>query len=343
MTPQYHPFLANGPSGDPVVYVAFRFSKRAILFDLGDITALPVKKILRITDVFVSHMHVDHLIGFDHLLRVLIGRARRVRLFGPEGLIAAIGHKLAAYSWNLAHRVPGNLTFIVTETAEDGTSRRAEFRLADRFRASGESTFPLDGDIVHAEEALTVRRASLDHGIPSIAYALQERSHVNLWKNRLDALGLGTGPWLNELKAAALRGDPDDRIIRAAWKTPGGVAERNLPLGLLRRECLRFEPGQKIAYVTDARHTQENQRRIVALARDADLLFIETTFAAGEDALALERGHLTAGQAGRLARRAGARRAEPMHISPRYAGVEDQILAQFARAFAGQETPSAGA
>jgi len=343
MTPQYHPFLVNGRYGDPVVYVAFRFSKRAILFDLGDITALPVKKILRITDVFVSHMHVDHLIGFDHLLRVLIGRDRRVRLFGPEGLIEAIGHKLAAYSWNLAHRVHGNLTFVVTETAEDGASRRVEFRLKDRFRRDHERRFRLTGDIVHEEETLTMRRAVLDHGIPSIAYALQERTHVNLWKNRLDALGLGTGPWLNELKAAALRGDPDDRIIHAAWKTPEGVEEREIPLGLLRRECLRFEPGQKVAFVTDARHTDENQRRILDLARDADFLFIETTFAAGEDALALERGHLTASQAGTLARRAGARRAEAMHISPRYAGAEELILDQFTRAFAGTDARAAGA
>lgn len=340
MTPQYHPFLVNGRYGDPVVYVDFRFSKRGILFDLGNLTTLPERKILRITDVFVSHMHVDHLIGFDHLLRVLIGRERRVRLFGPEGLVEAIGHKLAAYSWNLAQRVPGNLTFIVTETGEDGHSRRAEFRLKDRFRRSGEHAFHLSGNILLAEETLTVRRTSLDHGIPSIAYALQERAHVNLWKNRLDELGLGTGPWLSELKAAALRGEPDERIIHASWKTPEGSEERELPLGLLKRECLRFEPGQKIAFVTDARHSKENQRRIVELARDADMLFIECTFAAGEDALAWERGHLTASQAGRLARRAGVRRAEALHISSRYKDGEEAILDQFARAFAGESAPT---
>lgn len=337
MTPLYHPFLVNGRFNDPVVYVEIRYTRRGILFDLGDISALPERKILQISDVFISHMHVDHLIGFDHLLRVLLGRDSRVRLFGPEGLVDAIGHKLAAYSWNLAPRVPGDLTFVVTETAEDGSSIRATFALSNRFEKSNVQSFRLTDDVVYEEESFTVRRAVLDHYIPCIGYALQERAHVNIWKNRLDEIGLGTGPWLDELKAAVVRGDPDDTTIRAAWKTETGYEERDIPLGLLRAECLQAEPGQKVVYVTDVIYTETNQRRIVDLARDADLLFIETAFASDEAELAMDRGHLTAAQAGSLARRARARRAEALHISSRYVEAEDQILGEFARAFAGRD------
>lgn len=336
MTPLYLPFPVNGRFDDPVVYVDIRYSKRGILFDLGDIAALPDRKILQISDVFISHMHVDHLIGFDRLLAILLGRERRLRLFGPEGLVDAVGHKLAAYTWNLAPRVPGNLTFVVTETAENGRSTRAEFALGDQFRKSNVRTFTLSDDVVHEEASFTVRRAVLDHYIPCIGYALQERAHVNVWKNRLDELGLGTGPWLDQLKAAVVRGDPDDTMIRATWKTPAGYEEREIPLGLLRHDCLHIERGQKIVYVTDVIYSQENQRRIVDLARDADFLFIEAAFASGDAELAMERGHLTAGQAGTLARRAGVRRAEALHISSRYVEAEEQILAEFARAFAGE-------
>lgn len=335
MTPQYHPYMVNGRFDDPVVYVEFRYAKRAILFDLGDIAALTERKLLRISDVFVSHRHMDHLIGFDRLLRVMLGRPRHVRLYGPEGLVEAIGHKLAAYSWNLAPRVPGNLTFEVTETAEDGRSARATFALADRFEKRHAQSFRLSGDVVHEEETFTVRRASLDHYIPSVAYAFQERLHLNVFKNRLADLGLGTGDWLNRLKEAVLSDAPDDFLVHAAWETPAGREERDIPLGLLKRDCLQFEPGQKIAYVTDAIHSEENQRRIVDLVRGADTLFIEAAFATGEDALAFDRGHLTAGQSGTLARLAGVRRAEALHLSSRYVGREEMILAQFAEAFAG--------
>lgn len=336
MTPQYHPVMVNGRFDDPVVHVEFRYARRAILFDLGDIAALAERKLLRISDVFISHRHMDHLIGFDRLLRVLLGRPRHVRLYGPAGLVDAIGHKLAAYSWNLAPRVPGNLTFEVTETAEDGQSTRATFALADRFEKRHAQSFRLTGDVVHEEETFTVRRASLDHYIPSVAYAFQERIHLNVFKNRLADLGLGTGDWLNRLKAAVLSDAPDDFLVHAAWETPAGREERDIPLGLLKRDCLQFEPGQKIAYVTDAIHTPENQRRILDLVEGADTLFIETAFATEDASLALDRGHLTAGQAGELARRAGVRRAEPLHISSRYVDREDEILAQFAEAFAGK-------
>ncbi|HCQ63647.1 MAG TPA: ribonuclease Z [Rhodobacteraceae bacterium] len=334
MTPQFHPFPVNSRFEDPVVFLEFRYSKRAILFDLGDIAALAERKILRISDVFVSHMHMDHLYGFDRMLRILLGRPRRVRLYGPNGLVDAIGHKLAAYSWNLAPRVPGNLTFVVTETGEDGRCVRAEFALADRFEKSHVQAFRLSGDVVHEDATFTVRRASLDHYIPCVAYAFQERIHLNVFKNRLEALGLGTGPWLNRLKDAVLSGAPDDHLVHAAWKTPTGREERDIPLGLLKRDCLKFEPGQKIAYVTDAVYSDENQHRIVELARDADTLFIETAFATEDAALAMDRGHLTAGQAGDLARRAGVRRAVALHISSRYVDREADILAQFHAAHA---------
>src|SRR5947209_17269087 len=40
---------------------------------------LLLEKKKRLEYVFVSHAHVDHFIGFDHLLRLLIGRDTTVR------------------------------------------------------------------------------------------------------------------------------------------------------------------------------------------------------------------------------------------------------------------------
>ena len=39
MRPMLHPTLVNGRTGDPALYIETLFEKRAILFDLGDITA----------------------------------------------------------------------------------------------------------------------------------------------------------------------------------------------------------------------------------------------------------------------------------------------------------------
>src|ERR1700761_8820421 len=97
----FDPQLINDPFGDPGLYADLVFERRALLFDLGDLSALPPRKLLRVSHVFVSHRHMDHFAGFDRLLRVLLGRGKTVRLYGPAGFIDAVGHKVDAYSWNL--------------------------------------------------------------------------------------------------------------------------------------------------------------------------------------------------------------------------------------------------
>jgi ribonuclease Z len=109
---------------------------------------------------------------------------------------------------------------------------------------------------------------------------------------------------------------------------------REVPLGTLR-SALTVTPGQKIAYVTDAADTAANRDAIIALARNADVLFIEAAFAQADAALAAERAHLTTAAAGRIAREAGVRQVEPFHFSPRYAGEEARMLNEVMAAFAG--------
>jgi len=87
MRPSFHPRLINGPFEDPGLFIPFLFQQRALIFDLGDITGLPPKDLLKISHVFVTHTHMDHFIGFDRLLRTLLGRQKNLALIGPEGFI----------------------------------------------------------------------------------------------------------------------------------------------------------------------------------------------------------------------------------------------------------------
>src|SRR5262249_15718574 len=101
-------------------------------------------------------------------------------------------------------------------------------------------------------------------------------------------------------KAAIVRGDPDDTAIAVAWAARANDKPATLPLGALKRDISRITSGSKIAYVVDAPFTPANNARIVALARDADVLFIEGGFRHADAAMAAQRGHLTAHQAGTL-------------------------------------------
>src|SRR3970040_1255840 len=108
MTPLFHPQPVNDPFGDPVVDVDLLFERRALLFDLGALTPLSARKILRLSHVFVSHTHMDHFAGFDRLLRLCLGRERELTLYGPTGFVAQVEHKLTAFTWNLVHNYPAD-------------------------------------------------------------------------------------------------------------------------------------------------------------------------------------------------------------------------------------------
>ena len=387
MRPSFHPELVNGPGGDPALYVDFHGERRGLLFDLGDLRALAPRKILRLSDVLVSHAHMDHCFGLDWLVRVGLGWRLRVRLYGPAGFVDQVGHRLTGYTWNLVEHYADDFTLEVTELHAKGEARRAEFHVRTGFAREAEATFRVHDGVLREEAGLRLRAAVLDHRTPCLAFALEQRRHVNIWKSRLDALGLEVGPWLDELKRLVLADAPDDTLLTvnaragtreragtayrpasathgedslvgsenpfvgsenpgvggenpdARDKNPGSGGEnptagRRLPLGVLR-QAVRVVPGQKIAYVTDVCYRPDNAARIVALAGGADLLYIEAGFAGEHAAQAAQKCHLTAGQAGELARRAGVRAVEPFHFSPRYQGREGVLRRELAEAFAG--------
>jgi ribonuclease Z len=334
MRPIFSPELVNDPFGDPGLYVDFKFEKRALLFDLGDLTALPPKKILRVSDVFVSHTHMDHFFGFDRLLRLCLGRHTCMRLYGPPGFTAQVAHKLAAYTWNLVENYPGDFVVDVWEVDPDWQARGTRLRCHQRFQAEPLAARCLHDGVLLDAPAFRVRAAFLDHGTACLGFAIEEKAHVNVWKNRLAELGLAVGPWLKELKDAVARNAPDETPVRAWWRDRNGAHERVFSLGALKAAVLQLVPGEKICYVTDVAFQPDNVERITALAAQATQLFIECPFLDQDADQAARKRHLTARQAGSIARMAGAQRVIPFHFSPRYAGREVELRREVEAAWA---------
>jgi ribonuclease Z len=335
MRPIFATELVNGVFGDPALLIDLKFVRRAVLFDIGDVARLPTRKLLRVSDVFISHAHMDHFAGFDRLLRVCLGRAKGVRLYGPPHFIDRVEHKLRSYTWNVVQNYAADFTVTAQELEPDGCTRSARFCSRSRFvRESMADGFAHDM-ILLAEPELRVRAAFLDHETPCLAFLLEESTHVNVWKSKLAELDLPTGPWLQELKAAVLAGEPDDMPIRATWRDRHGPHERIMPLAELKAKVIRLVPGQRICYVTDAAFTDANVKRITELAERADLLFIEAAFLHEDLERARDRFHLTARQAGELARAAKVSFALPFHFSPRYLDRELELRAEFEAAFRG--------
>jgi len=341
--PLIHSRLVNSPFGDPGVYLEFMYERRGMLFDLGDLRPLSDRRLLRVTHVFVSHAHMDHFTGLDRIIRILLGRDRMLHLFGPQGFIDRVRHRLASYTWNLVRNFKTDLVLMVGEYSGGDEMAMARLSCRAAFEVEPLPPRPAKQGILLDRPDYRVRAAVLDHGIPCLGFAVEQKQHVNVWKNRVEEMGFRVGPWLRELKQAILREDPADSAFRVHWRdTDGVLREATHPLGMLRERLTETVPGQKIAYVTDVRWSEANRAAIVELARGSDPLYIEAAFLEADAELAAAKNHLTAAQAGRLAREAGAGRMRPFHFSPRYSNREAELREEANMHFSAAAEDAAG-
>jgi ribonuclease Z len=253
---------------------------------------------------------MDHFSGFDRLLRVCLNRTLPLHVMGPAGFVDRVEHKLRSYTLNLLGEHSPDFVIIAAEFEDDGVSRACEFRARDAFVRREAAPLPLPRGTLLDEEAFRVTGTVLDHGTACLAFAFEEKLRVNVWSEGLKQLQLPVGPWLKEAKQLVRRGAADDTEV-----VVGG--ERSISLGALKQTALRTGRGQKVAYVVDAAGHDRNVSRIIALARDADQLFIEAAFMDADAEIAAQRQHLTARRAGEIGKLAGAKRLIPFHFSAR--------------------------
>jgi ribonuclease Z len=140
----------------------------------------------------------------------------------------------------------------------------------------------------------TLEARKLSHPVESYGYLLTEPDGRRMLPDRLAAHGI--------------KGPDVGRIQREG--TLNGVSLDDI--SEVRR-------GQRFAFVMDTRLCDG----VHALADGVDMLVIESTFLDEDEQLAVEHGHLTAGQAARVARDAGVRHLVLTHFSQRYSDPDE--------------------
>ncbi|UTV30579.1 Clp1/GlmU family protein [Photobacterium atrarenae] len=313
--------LVNGLFEDPLLLIKTHWSRRCILFDLGNTIRLPMRFSHHVSHIFITHAHFDHIGGFMGLLRVRLGTPSPCKLFGPPGLALHVAGMLSGILWD---RIGENgPEFEVAEL--HGKTLRC-YRLKAGYKQVDvlpEQT--VHQGVIHQEARFLIRAVELDHGTPVLAYAYEPVESIRISEQVLQAMPYPPDRWLGKLKHCYLAGELDDLIT-----LPNGEA---CTVSTLASQLIEKQAGKKLVYATDLADTPENRRKLIALARDADTLICEAAFSHQDLWRGRNNGHLTTTACGEIALAANVNQLVPFHFSRRYEGDPDAMYREIEAIF----------
>jgi ribonuclease Z len=239
-----------------------------ILVDCGEGTQRQLMRsvgLARLGTILLTHLHGDHYLGLPGLLKTLslAGREEPLQLWGPPGLYELLRE---------IERIVGRprFPFLVEEVRPGEVLRLPEY---------------------------TLRTAPTDHGLPGVAWCLEEPPRPGLFHPEIaSGLGVTPGPDFGRLQ----RGE-------SVMTSSGRVVQPAEVMDSPRR-------GRKLVFTGDTRPAKE----VVELAEGASVLVHDATFGDSEHDRAVETGHSTAREAAQVALAAGVSTLVLTHMSSRH-------------------------
>jgi ribonuclease Z len=303
-----------------------------LLFDCGDGCphALDPNDLRAIDHLCFSHLHMDHVSGFDLFFRVNFDRADRANhIWVPHGSGDIVAHRFRGFLWNLVGPNQRG-EWLVHELGPERVETRA-YLAREGFRTAHERVaWPRRDRTIVDGDGFVVDALLLDHGTPSVGYVVREAARVNVDTEKLYARGFAPGPWVKRL--------------RGAPAAPGETVEVNgtaHSLNALRAELLVTTPGDSVAYLTDFRCTPATIDELAPVLAGVGTVVCECQYRASDADLANDVMHSTAHEVAELAARANVGKLVLFHFSARYTADDRRaMLAEAREVFPRAEFPA---
>lgn len=300
--------ILGGPGTDNALFVTLDtgHSQVRLLFDCGQgcLDSLRFGDILDIDYVFFSHLHMDHVSGFDSFFRVNADRTQKPNvIFGPPRTSEILHHRFQGYLWNLVEGAPAQWWVCDVEPHE---MQKTRFDLGDAFATKHPEPPQKTDGIVLLEKQFTIKACTRDHHAPCLAYIVRETPTTNVSTEQLQSLGLRPGPWLQRVKSPSDEGGMID------------IDGRTLEISKLRELLLVEQPGQSIAYLTDFLLDDDAMNELEQELQGVDTIICESQYHPDDHELATRHFHMTSVQAATLAQRVDPKEFILFHLSHRY-------------------------
>lgn len=288
------------------------------LFDCGEGTQTQLMKSQlragRITKIFISHLHGDHLFGLPGLLCTVSLNTnpdaqqspKCVDIYGPRGLRKFLRVTLGLTGSQLL------FPYAVHELEPTRDQSPEEGRLSLEMTAESSPphpqeqpglTIPLDVSsdsyLLFQDNKFVVKAFRLFHRIPSFGFCIQEHDRPGRLKTeRLKELGVKPGPLYGRLKAGESVVLESGRLLH-----PREVLEADIP-------------GRKVCVFGDC--SSVLGEGALRLCDRADILVHEATLGNEHQEKAVDHGHSTPEMAAAVARTCCVRKLVLHHFSQRY-------------------------
>jgi ribonuclease Z len=281
-----------------------RWDGEGLLFDPGEGTQRQMQfagvTASHISRICITHFHGDHCLGLPGVLQrmSLDEVSHEVEVCYPASGREVFGHLRHAAIYRDSVRL------LERPVALDGPVSGA---------APAEAHGPAGVDGAESRgRGFRLEARQLSHTVPTVGYALIEADGRRMLPDKLATAGV--------VRSDIGRLQRDGRLV---------VSGHTVTL----EQMSEPRPGQRFAFIMDTRLCDA----AFALAENADMVVCECTFADADAALAREYGHLTAGQAGRIAAESGARSLVLTHFSQRHdEEATDRLGAEAGAAFGGE-------
>jgi ribonuclease Z len=294
--------LLNENIRNPGMYI--KYDGNIHLFDCGRHN-FSMKFVNKLKNIYVSHRHMDHFSDFDGIVRLMLHSNRRsLNVFGPEGMFESVRAKIKSYTWNLTMENPlciNTFDICKNEIAQRGIS------LPSLKVFYCEKT-PIKNNVIFDDDDYFVKYIEVPHGTQCLGYSFNEKNKFKIDKNKLKDLNIIPNEWVNDLKNLAEEGNTDSIII---------VEGESIPYSELSGILVPVR-GEKIVYITDFALLNGTLDKLKDFAKDANLIYCESNYADRDKDLAVQNFHLTAKEAGVIAKEANAEKLVLFHFSPRY-------------------------
>lgn len=281
-------------------------STERLLFDCGDgcLSELSFAEIQSIDRLFFSHLHMDHIGGFDSFFRCTFQRTTKLnRISGPPDTSRILQHRFQGFLWNLHDEMSASWLIDDIYPEEIRTSR---LELSEAFAIRHDEGVRKSEQEAAVGAGFTIETLTMDHRTPTLAYLVREHPRRNIDVTRLPALGLRPGAWLKQLKDGA------------AETTELLIDGKSYPVSELQRELLIETPGDSIAYLTDFLLDDAAFERLGEFLRGCQVIVCEAQYRHADLELAQRNHHMTSILAATLADRVGAQELVLFHLSERY-------------------------